>query len=90
MTLDIITKNSLINLFFEGLSRWDAQHYLYIARFGYTKEDCLAFFPLFPLTLRILANQIQKFFNFNYVNLSMIISGVVLNNVIFYFNKIIF
>ncbi len=32
--------------------RWDAEHYLYIAKFGYSGTEA-AFFPLYPLLIRI-------------------------------------
>ncbi len=42
------------------LPSWDAKHYLYVARYGYPQTSNLslakpdAFFPLFPLTVRIV------------------------------------
>nr|XP_055066516.1 palmitoyltransferase ZDHHC18-A isoform X1 [Misgurnus anguillicaudatus] len=39
-----------------GLSHWDAEHFLFIAERGYLYEHNFAFFPLFPLFLRLLAN----------------------------------
>lgn len=38
-----------------GLSRWDAEHFLFIAERGYLYEHNCAFFPLYPLALRALA-----------------------------------
>lgn len=35
-----------------GLSRWDAEHFLFIAERGYLYEHNHAFFPLLPLALR--------------------------------------
>ncbi|XP_072835961.2 GPI alpha-1,6-mannosyltransferase 2 isoform X1 [Pogona vitticeps] len=38
-----------------GLSHWDAEHFLFIAEHGYVYEHNCAFFPLFPLSLRVMA-----------------------------------
>ncbi|NXI40298.1 PIGV mannosyltransferase, partial [Galbula dea] len=38
-----------------GLSRWDAEHFLFIAERGYLYEHNFAFLPLYPLSLRALA-----------------------------------
>ncbi|NXJ70942.1 PIGV mannosyltransferase, partial [Rostratula benghalensis] len=45
----------LVELLLGGLSRWDAEHFLFIAERGYLYEHNCAFFPLYPLALRALA-----------------------------------
>ncbi|KAF7242433.1 GPI mannosyltransferase 2 [Varanus komodoensis] len=45
----------LVEWLLGGLSRWDAEHFLFIAEHGYVYEHNCAFFPLFPLSLRVAA-----------------------------------
>ncbi|KAG7270895.1 hypothetical protein CRUP_000254 [Coryphaenoides rupestris] len=47
--------DSAVEWCFGGLSRWDAEHYLFIAERGYLYEHNFAFFPLLPVILRGLA-----------------------------------
>lgn len=43
-----------------GLSRWDAEHFLFIAERGYLFEHNFAFFPLLPLVLRGIADSLLR------------------------------
>lgn len=47
-----------VQWFLGGLSHWDAEHFLFIAERGYLYEHNYAFFPLFPVILRGLAETI--------------------------------
>lgn len=48
--------DSTVEWLFGGLSRWDAEHFLFIAERGYLFEHNFAFFPLLPIVLRGLAD----------------------------------
>ncbi|KFP06821.1 GPI mannosyltransferase 2, partial [Calypte anna] len=45
----------LVEQLLGGLSHWDAEHFLFIAERGYLYEHNCAFFPLYPLCLRAVA-----------------------------------
>ncbi|XP_059194370.1 palmitoyltransferase ZDHHC18-A [Centropristis striata] len=47
--------DSAVEWLLGGLSHWDAEHFLFIAERGYLFEHNFAFFPLFPVVLRGLA-----------------------------------
>lgn len=71
--------NWLASYLFDGFTRWDAQYFLHIALYGYTHENTLAFFPLFPILLRDFSGLISTLpFELSRINCA-IISGVVLN-----------
>lgn len=83
-------ENRLIYSLLGGLTCWDARHFLHIAEFGYLWESSLAFFPLFPVVLRVLGTITQQFVG-NSISLfsAMLVSGVALNNALFVFNGLL-
>nr|QGW50263.1 gustatory receptor 6 [Chouioia cunea] len=75
--------DNIVTFLLEGLTRWDAQYFIHIAKYGYTYENTLAFFPLFPLSMKYMARvfRIQPPI-LNYSNV-IVICGVVINFVCF-------
>lgn len=47
--------------FVQSLENWDGRHYLNIAKDGYTQNFQYAFFPLFPLIVRIMTGITHNF-----------------------------
>lgn len=60
------------NDFITSLSNWDGGHFLGIARFGYSEKFQYAFFPLYPLLIR-LVNEVTN--NFLYAAIFISISS---------------
>lgn len=68
-----------IDLLFSGLTRWDAQYFIHIAKYGYTYENSLAFFPMYPMCVRYLSMIMGKvFFMLNKHSL-IVLAGVSIN-----------
>lgn len=64
---------SVGNLLAASTDRWDAVHYIGIAQHGYTTSVSAAFFPLYPLLIRIAA----------WATGSFVIAGVLISTVAF-------
>ncbi|XP_011311236.1 GPI mannosyltransferase 2 [Fopius arisanus] len=69
----------LISFLLTGLTHWDSEYYLHIAKYGYTYENTLAFFPLYPMTIRASAIVLKKILFFLNYQSVITISAVAIN-----------
>ena len=79
---DIYKRNRadrIVAFLLEGFRRWDGVYFTHIAEHGYTYENSLAFFPMYPWLVRLLANSalfpLQYFMN--YLSVLMVSSALV-------------
>lgn len=53
------TCHSIVEQYIGGFRRWDGEYFLHIAEHGYTYENTLVFYPLFPFGVRYATNLAQ-------------------------------
>ncbi|XP_026673781.1 GPI mannosyltransferase 2 isoform X1 [Ceratina calcarata] len=92
--VDLLEKSSLcdnvIEYLFGGLARWDGEYFLHIAKYGYTYENSLAFYPLYPLLIRIASVPISRIFFILNSRSSMLVAAVLINVVCFIKSAVVF
>ncbi len=71
----------LVQVLFDGFSKWDAQHFLHVSKFNYIYEHSTAFFPLFPLCINCLSRFLSV--NGHTSDSIYLLSGVLLNLIFF-------
>lgn len=75
--------DKIIFHFFGGLLRWDAQYFVHISIYGYTYENCLAFFPLYPILIRLLSNFFHFFCVFISIEAIILLISITFNVIVF-------
>ncbi|XP_031621596.1 GPI mannosyltransferase 2 [Contarinia nasturtii] len=83
-TLNGSACHSLVEKCFSGFRRWDGEYFLHVAEHGYTYENMLVFYPLFPFCVRYITNLGQTIIGTNceFRDLALIIA-IALNTVFF-------
>ncbi|XP_058160027.1 GPI mannosyltransferase 2 isoform X1 [Dasypus novemcinctus] len=75
--------DQLVERLLGGLSRWDAEHFLFIAEHGYLYEHSFAFFPGFPLALLVGTELLRPLWGLLSFRSCLLISVALLNSLFF-------
>ncbi|CRK97635.1 CLUMA_CG011020, isoform A [Clunio marinus] len=75
----------IVDMLLGGFRRWDAEYFLHISEHGYTYENTLAFFPLYPLCIKLIQFTVVNIVPFLSVRALSLLIGIVIN--IFFFAK---
>ncbi|XP_018574834.1 GPI mannosyltransferase 2 [Anoplophora glabripennis] len=75
--------DSVVRHTLRGFVRWDAQYFMHIATYGYTFENTLAFFPLYPLLSRLCALVVCSVFPWMSLDSVLLLVFIGLNIILF-------
>ncbi|XP_005102568.1 GPI mannosyltransferase 2 [Aplysia californica] len=71
-----------VHFLFSGLMRWDAVYFSHIAHYGYTYENCVAFFPFFPITVSSVAH-VLSYLGVLHLSSWILLAAVITNFILF-------
>lgn len=75
--------DTIVELLLGGFRRWDAEYFLHIAEHGYTYENSLPFFPLYPLCIKLIRFAVINVTPFWSVRALSLLIGIIINVIFF-------
>lgn len=75
--------DAIVEMLLGGFRRWDSEYFLHISEHGYTYENTLAFFPLYPLCIKLLRYAVINVTPFLSVRALSLLIGVTINVLFF-------
>lgn len=82
---NLFTIKNFKDILFFNFSKWDSNWYINIARNGYYSVKSTAFFPLYPVLMRVL----NKITSVNYVFCGIAISSICFITALYYLQKLV-
>lgn len=84
--VDLLKKkkcDTIVDVVLGGFRRWDAEYFLHISEYGYTYENTLAFFPMYPLCIKLLRFGLINVTPFLSVRALSMFIGITINVIFF-------
>lgn len=82
---NLFTMKNIQDVLFSNFSKWDSNWYINIAKNGYYSAKSSAFFPLYPLLLRLF----RKITSLNYIVCGIAISSICFLIALYYLQKLV-
>lgn len=75
--------DTFVDFLLGGFRHWDAEYFLHISEHGYTYENNLAFYPLYPLCIKIVRYSVANVLPFLSVHALSLLIGIIINVMFF-------
>ncbi|EFN77221.1 GPI mannosyltransferase 2, partial [Harpegnathos saltator] len=78
-TEEVSLWDQIVYFLLDGLTRWDGEYFLHIARYGYVYENTLAFYPLYPAMIRVVGAVLLRILPMLNIQSTMMLAATCIN-----------